>query len=89
MDYEKSYYILHTGMPGGFLVTMAGLAAGRVYEIPGMLVSVIGLLLMFGSLLQAALYYRCPHCGAHFPIRSAKLPKFCQECGKKLEDRAA
>lgn len=84
MHYEKSYKILQFGVPGGLVVTLAGFALYGTFEIPGMVLCYLGTIAMCGSILQAALYFRCPYCGRHFPIRNPKLPKFCPECGKKL-----
>lgn len=86
MHYEKSYYILQFGVPGGTLATLAGLALYRVFAAPGMVLSILGLLISFGSIIQAAVYFRCPYCDKRFPIRDAKLYPYCPECGRKLRE---
>lgn len=47
---------------------------------------VAALVLLLGGLLQAVVFYRCPHCGKSLlPYRNG-VPKHCPECGEELSE---
>ena len=61
----------------GLIVALCGIA------IDVSAVSLIGLLIMFSSIIHHVVFYRCPHCGK-FLDRSTG--EFCPGCGKKVNE---
>jgi len=45
----------------------------------------IGAIIMLGSLVQAAVFYKCPNCKKSFKYSREKT-KYCPECGTKLDN---
>ena len=77
MDYRKSYSLLLCGVGGGavlafFAIAQASLALG-----------IAGAIAIAGGLLQARLFYRCPHCKALLPLRGGQISR-CPDCGESL-----
>lgn len=61
----------------GLLVALCGIA------IDLSLLSMIGLLIMFSSIIHHVIFYRCPYCGK-FLDRSTG--EFCPYCGEKFNE---
>lgn len=51
--------------------------------IKGGFITYIGLIVVIGSALLEAIFYRCPNCNESLSIRGKK-PKHCPGCGYKL-----
>lgn len=79
MDYRKSYRIFKIAVWGCLVLVLLA----RWIEILWM--GIAGIVIMVLGMGQTVFFYKCPHCGSNFNIR-AKPPKFCPECGKKLDD---
>lgn len=79
LNYKKSNLVKKVGLSIGLIIFFIGI----LIEIK--LIGYIGTILMVGSILQTIIYYRCPNCNESFNIRG-KNPKYCPECGYKLED---
>ncbi len=84
MDYKKSYLMLQIGVLGGAVIVFIGLLLVSKGIVVGNVLSVIGLVCMFGGLMQAFLFFKCPHCGRRFNIRGKRF-SYCPSCGKKLD----
>ena len=78
MDYKLSYRIHCVSLGVSLVLCLFSLMADVLW--PG----ILGIVLFFVGLLQAALFYRCPRCGKAFNIRG-KRPSFCPSCGEPLE----
>lgn len=94
MDYQKSFKILKNGVLWGAFIFMLGLGMGVCeHTVPAVITTVLGLGLMLGAALQAAIYCHCPYCDYHFGVQKMirsitggkNLPRYCPECGGKLE----
>ena len=86
MDYKKSYLLLHTGVLSGGATVFIALAVGTSkFVLIGQLLGFLGIIIMMVSFIQALIFFKCPKCARHFDIRNNKLPKYCSECGSKLE----
>ena len=79
MNYNKSYKIGRMGVGVGLFLVFLGL----VIEID--FIGYIGLIVVIGSALLEAIFYRCPNCNESLSIRGKK-PKHCPGCGYKLDD---
>ena len=79
MDYRESYRILNIGLAVG----TALLLFASMTEV--LWIGIVGIVVALAGMIQAFIFCKCPHCGARFNLR-AKLPKFCPECGKELEN---
>lgn len=45
--------------------------------------SMVGLLIMFSSIIYHVIFYRCPHCGKFLDRNTGE---FCPGCGKKVNE---
>ncbi|MCK9217813.1 MAG: hypothetical protein M0P77_07850 [Firmicutes bacterium] len=79
MDYNKSYLIMHIGLWTGIFIALIF----ALTEIKW--IAYIGAMITLGSLVQAAIFYKCPDCKKALNIRGKK-PKYCPECGTKLDN---
>ena len=44
---------------------------------------ILGGAVIFAGLIQAAIFYRCPHCHKSLELRG-KAPQHCPNCGEKI-----
>lgn len=86
MGYKKSYYLLTVGILGGAALAFTGLclASYGIAVIFANAAAFLGVCLMLGGIVQALVFYRCPHCEKSLPIRGRK-PDYCPFCGYKLD----
>lgn len=61
----------------GLLIALCGVAL----EISAL--SMVGLLIMFSSIIHHVIFYRCPHCGKFLDRNTGE---FCPGCGKKVNE---
>lgn len=71
---KRTFIILGAGL----LIALLGIAMNELTAV-----IMIGLLIMFSSIIHHAIFYRCPHCGK-FLDRSTG--EFCPGCGKKVNE---
>ena len=71
---KRTFIILGVGL----LIALLGIAMNELVAL-----IVIGLLIMFSSIIHHVIFYRCPHCGK-FLDRSTG--EFCPGCGKKVNE---
>ncbi len=67
-----------------FLILLIGLLIalfGVSTEISA--ITIIGILIMFCSIIFRVIFYRCPHCG-HYLDRSTG--EYCPKCGEKVNE---
>lgn len=78
MDYKKSYRLFRFCLYLGIALMLFALLI-KVYwiGIPGVVIVLLGL-------IQVAIFYRCPGCGASFDFRT-RMPKYCPQCGRKMD----
>ena len=82
MDYKMSYRIKLIFLWTAIVLLVLFLLTGMALI---WLVVVAGVLAICG-IMQAAIFFTCPHCGAHWDFRG-KIPKHCPECGHKVDER--
>ncbi len=78
MDCKKSYRIFWLCLSLSLALILFALL------IKVQWIGIVGVVIFFLGLIQAAVFYRCPDCGASFDFRR-HIPKYCPQCGKKLE----
>ena len=71
---KRTFIILGVGL----LVALLGIAMKQQTTL-----IMLGLLMMFSSVIHHVIFYRCPHCG-EFLDRSTG--EFCSNCGKKVNE---
>ena len=79
MDYRLSERMMVSACAAGILIVMLG------NRRQSLTMSAVGAGLMVLGLLQALIFYKCPHCKKRFKIGSRR-PSVCPYCGAKLED---
>lgn len=79
MDYNKAYKIGRIGIIIGFFIMLIGF--GYKTEFIGY----TGLIVVVGSAIFEAIFYRCPKCNESLSIRGKKI-RYCPGCGYKLSD---
>ena len=78
MDYRISYLLYHLCMMTSLFIIGLDLLAKVLW------LGIVGLVIFFAGMLQAALFYRCPYCGKSLNLRGRK-PSYCPECGEPLD----
>lgn len=79
MDYRKSWGLLWAGFTVGLVTGV--LAVFTEWEW----LLLISSLFVLGGILQAAAFYRCPHCGARLLGVRGQIPACCPACGHTLK----
>ena len=79
MNYKVSERAMVSSCAVGILIVMLG------NRRQSLMMSAVGAAVMVLGILQALLFYKCPHCKKRFKIGSRR-PSVCPYCGAKLED---
>ena len=82
MDYKVSERAMVTSCAVGILIVMLG------NRRQSLMMSAVGAAVMVLGLLQALIFYKCPHCKKRFKLGSRRL-SVCPYCGAQLEDDGA
>ena len=80
MDYRISERAMVTSCAVGILIVMLG------NRRQSLMMSAVGAAVMVLGILQALVFYKCPHCKKRFKIGSRR-PNVCPYCGAKLSTR--
>lgn len=84
MHFRKSRNLMWIGFAAGLLIMGAGIGTENE-KVTGVFV-VVGMIISIAALLQAFVFYACPHCGyALMNVRGA-VPEHCPKCGKELKE---
>ncbi len=86
MNHKQSHRILRMGQFGCFVPLALAYLLSQDPELTKSAVTLcmLGAVMFFGAVIQALLFYRCPHCDAPFEIRSFR-PDYCSRCGKRID----
>ena len=57
-----------------------------VVVLAGAVLQITGTVLFFASLVQAFIFYKCPHCGYSLMNVRGEVPEHCPKCGKELKE---
>ena len=79
MNYKVSERAMVSSCAVGILIVMLG------NRRQSLMMSAVGAAVMVLGILQALIFYKCPHCKKRFKIGSRR-PSVCPYCGAKLEE---
>lgn len=85
MNFRKSRNLMWTGFAVGILIMVLGLGFENEKAIGGFMV--VGTIVFFAALIQAFVFYTCPHCGDSLMNVRGSVPEHCPKCGKKLIEK--
>ena len=68
----------------GILIALIGTSDGDVVTNPW--IFGIGMVIFILSMLQAFIFYRCPHCSYSLMNVKGRVPKYCPKCGEVIND---
>ena len=78
MDFRKSYELMWGGELAGFVLMLTGGALAVRWLL------VIGGVVFLAAVFQTFLFFRCPHCGGSWDVRSG-IPRCCPACGAHIQ----
>lgn len=84
MNFRKSRNLMWVG----FLVGILTIALGPELENKNIALGfmITGTVLFFASLVQAFIFYKCPHCGYSLMNVRGAVPEHCPKCGKEFKE---
>ena len=86
MNFRKSRNLMWTGFAIGILIMAIPLMLGfENKKIVGGFFAV-GTIVFFAALVQAFIFYICPHCGYSLMNVRGGIPSHCPKCGKELKE---
>lgn len=71
---ERTFIILGIGL----FISLCGIAKGEQDFL-----MIVGLLVMFSSIIHHVIFYRCPHCGKFLDRNTGE---YCPGCGKRVNE---
>ena len=83
MNFRKSRNLMWIGFAAGLLIMSAGIGQ-KNEKVTGVFV-VVGMIIFITALLQAFVFYTCPHCGYSLMNVRGPVPEHCPKCGKELK----
>ena len=82
MNFRISRKLMWIGFLAGILIMALGTSFEKEKIIGGFMI--FGTVIFFVSLIQAFIFYICPHCGYSLMNVRGEIPKHCPKCGKEL-----
>lgn len=82
MNFRKSRILMWVGFAVGFFIMVLGIGIGNEKVISYFMA--IGSVVFFVALIQAFVFYTCPHCGYSLMNVRGEIPEHCPKCGKEL-----
>ena len=83
MNFRNSRNLMTIGFVVGILTMVVGLGFENEKTIVRFLVG--GTIIFLVALVQAFIFYLCPHCGYSLMNVRGGVPDHCPNCGKKLK----
>ncbi len=83
MNYRKSRNLMWIGFVVGILImafanSFANATLGGAFVL-------VGSIVFIAALIQAFIFYTCPHCGHSLMDVRGGIPKHCPKCGNELK----
>lgn len=82
MDFKKSRNLMWISFCVGILFAGFGISFENEKMVLAFVIT--GTLIFILGLIQAFVFYVCPHCGYSLMNVRGEVPKHCPECGKTL-----
>lgn len=83
MNFRKSRNLMWIGFAAGIIIMLAGIALENEKIIGGFMA--VGAIIFFTALIQAYIFYNCPHCGESLMNVRGNVPEHCPKCGRELK----
>jgi len=83
MNFRKSRNLMWIGFAVGILIMALGIGHENEKVIGCFMV--VGAVVFFAALIQAFIFYICPHCGYSLMNVRGAVPEHCPKCGKELK----
>lgn len=84
MDFKKSRILMWIGFAVGIMIMVIGTGFKDERIMGGFFAA--GTVLFFVALVQAFIFYNCPHCGKSLMDVRGDIPDYCPGCGKELNE---
>ena len=84
MNFRKSRNLMWTGFAVGILLIAFGY--GHENETVALALAVSGIIVTLAAVIQAFVFYICPHCGYSLMNVHGDVPEHCPKCGKSLKE---
>ena len=84
MNYRKSRKLMHIGFAVGIFIMAFGISLENEKVIGGFVA--FGAVVFFSALIQAFVFYTCPHCRISLMDVRGGIPEYCPKCGKELKE---
>lgn len=85
MNFRKSRKLMWTGFAIGLLIMTVGL--GHESENIIRISMITGAIIFFAAMIQAFIFYTCPHCGYSLMNVRGPVPEHCPKCGAELKEK--
>ena len=83
MNFKKSRVLMWTGYVAGILSMAAGTFFNNEKVTLGFMIA--GTIIVAVALVQAIVFYVCPHCGYSLMNVRGGVPEHCPKCGRQLK----
>ena len=83
MNYRKSRRLMWIGFAIGILIIALGI--GNENEKVTVAFMASGIIVYAVSVIQAFIFYVCPHCGYSLMNVRGDIPRHCPKCGNELK----
>ncbi len=84
MKFKKSRNLMWIGFAVGILIMAIGIGVENEKVAGAFLV--VGTIIFIAALVQAFVFYLCPHCGYSLMNVRGGVPEHCPKCGKELKE---
>ena len=84
MNYKESRNLMWISLAVGLLIMVIGL--GLKSEKSTLVFMIVGTVAIALGIMQAFIFYLCPHCGYSLMNVRGGIPKHCPKCGKELSE---
>ena len=78
-DFLVSRKLMFAGCAIGIFISLFSMAEGAI------IYAIVGFVIVLLSIIQCAIFYRCPECG--YPLINVRgmVPEYCPKCGGSLK----
>ena len=84
MNFRKSGKLMWTGGIVSAIIIMLGLFIKN--DTASLVLVVLGVVIYLAAMIQAFVFYKCPHCGFRLRKAHTDVPKRCPDCNEVLPE---